>query len=330
MNLIECPLCTGNAELHIEKRIRSFRKEDYNILEYYYKCKNCGEDFTNSQIDELNVHQVYNLYREKYSIPSPEQLKSVRERYDISLTKMSRVLGFGPNQYRLYESGEIPSESNGTILSFILRTKNFKSILEKKKSVIKNSEKIINHLDQLIADEARFDLMVYFFNPFKIPNQFTGFTPPNFNKFANMVCYFISNAPFKTRLNKLLFYSDFAAFKYLGRSISGSEYAAIQNGPVPEQYEYKFSLLEDHNIISLVMDTYHGKEVEKFECLIDFNEKLFTVSEIEIMKNVLTRFRFLKTQEIIEASHNEFAWKENEASKRKISYLDYAPLLLEI
>ena len=50
---------------------------------------------------------------QKYAIPFPDEIKRVRELYGISALRMSKLLGFGDNQYRKYEEGEMPSVSNG-------------------------------------------------------------------------------------------------------------------------------------------------------------------------------------------------------------------------
>ena len=332
MKSVDCPLCDGKADLIIEKRKRSFRKEEFEIFEHYYRCKKCKNEFTNTEVDEVNTNQVYNQYREKYSIPFPNQLSAARENYDLSAVKMAEILGLGINQYRLYENDEMPTESHGTLLSLVINTKDFRDIVLRKKNNIKKSDKIISHLNSLIDSEkcSVLDIKKLLFNSSIIPNHLTGFTLPDFDKFSNMVLYFIKYASFKTRLNKLLFYSDFAYYKYFGKSISGSEYAAIAMGPVPEQYEFKFGLLANEQIISLELGIIKNKEVEKFNAQCKFKEELFVSTEIELMRNVFDHFKYKKTPEIIELSHNELAWKDNKDGNKLISYLEYAPQLIEL
>ena len=40
------------------------------------------------------------------------RLLNLRKHYGLSSAKMSQILGFGINQYRMYEDGEVPSISN--------------------------------------------------------------------------------------------------------------------------------------------------------------------------------------------------------------------------
>lgn len=333
MKTIGCPFCTNEkAELLIEKKIRSFRKEDFEIFEYYYKCSSCKKEFTTTDVDELNVSQVYNLYREKYSIPSSRQLTEIREYYSLSAAKMSEILGFGTNQYRLYETGEIPSPSNGTLLSLIISPKDFKDIILRKKDSLKNSEKILDYLFELIKKENsnEFDLKKILFDATIIPNRFTGFSIPNFEKFANMVLFFINNAPFKTRLNKFLYYADFANYKYNGYSISGCKYAALPMGSVPDNYSMIFGLLETEHYFSTELVNIKGEEHDKFITFRKFDPNLFNKDESNILKDVIKKFKSFSTKKIMEISHNEKGWLDNIESKSIIDYSIYAPQLIAL
>ncbi|NLT51956.1 MAG: DUF4065 domain-containing protein [Ignavibacteria bacterium] len=330
--LIECPVCDGQAVLTFEKAKRIFRKEEYELYESFYKCNKCGEEFTTTDIDEVSISQVYNQYREKYGIPSPEQLTMLKDEYGLTSASFSKLLGFGINQYAAYEKGELPNQSNGTLLNLCLDPGEVLKLIERKKEV-KLPEKIKKNLISLIEEESKdcFNFEQHYFNRKIIPNRFNGFTIPSFEKFANMVVYFIENAPFKTRLNKLLFYADFAAYKYSGSSISGMEYAAIPKGPVPDQYEIIFGILAQKEIIASELVSYKDEENERFVPVKKFDTSIFKKEELTILDTVFKHFRFKKTKDIIyNISHEEEAWKENINNKSIISYLDYAPVLKEI
>ncbi len=332
MKSVSCPFCEGKAELHIEQKIRTFRKEEFQIFDYYYKCKNCDKQFTTTEIDELNVNQVYNKYREKYSIPFPQQLIELNERYNLSAAKMSEILGFGANQYRIYAEGEIPSQSNGTLLNLISNPNEFRKIINDKKDLIKNSNKILAHLDKLIYEGNTYSINFedIFFSPSKTPNACNGYTMPSFEKFTNMVLFFINNAPFKVRLNKFLYYADAAYYKYYGSSISGCLYAAIPMGPVPNNYGFIFSLLETQGYLTTKLININGKENEKFIPIKLFNPNLFNSSELNILKVVLNKFKSLSTSDIIELSHKEKAWIDNIDNKSIIDFAIYAPQLIAL
>src|SRR3970282_268276 len=99
-----CPYCDGMGELTFEKTTRQFRNENYELYEAYYICSNCKKRFTTKDSDQYNLNQLQHQYRSAYNIPFPPQLISIREKYDLTYAQLSEILGFGINQYRLYEN----------------------------------------------------------------------------------------------------------------------------------------------------------------------------------------------------------------------------------
>ena len=47
---------------------------------------------------------------------TPGQIKSIRQRYGLSKSSISKVTGIGRNQWAKYEAGEIPSTSNSALI----------------------------------------------------------------------------------------------------------------------------------------------------------------------------------------------------------------------
>ena len=320
--IIECPLCDGVAKLHSEKKKKTFRKEEFNITDFFYICEKCNEEFTTTEIDKVNTAQVYNQYREKYSVPFPEQLTEIKIKYGLNSTNFAKLLGFGVNQFANYEKGEIPNQSNATLLSICMDPTEMLKIIEKKKEALSESQlkKVYNKLENIIGNRNPFELAVFYFDKNQIPTRFTGYQVPSFEKFANMVLYFISNAKFKVRLNKLLFYADFLHFKNFGKALSGAKYAALPMGPVPDNYAPIFGLIERNGYILTDLIDDHEGFIPKEK----FNKDLFTKNELESLQNVLDGLQYKKTKEIVNISHEEKAWIENQKDKRIISYQDYA------
>ena len=325
---IECPHCKGQAVLLTEKAKRKFRNDEFEVYEHFHKCLKCNYAFTNNETDRFNLSQVQNLYREKYHIPFPGQLTALRLGYGLSAAKMSGILGFGANQYRLYENGEMPTGGNATVLSMIVDPSEFKQLLMKKDIVTgKKLIEVLGLLDKMIKSSKSPSIENILFPGNIIPNRFTGFSLPAFDKFANMVLFFINDAPFKVKLNKLLFFADFANFKYSGYSISGCKYAAIPMGPVPNDYSLIFGLLESREYLTTTLVNIKDKEYDKFIPMKKFNKSLFNASEIETLQDVSEKFKSLPTEKIKNISHEDKAWIDNQSKKAIIDYSKYAPLL---
>ncbi len=330
--IIDCPICDGQSHLEAEQKKRTYRSEKFDLIEQLYQCSKCNHSFTNNDVDEYNLNLLHNKYREKYQIPFPEQLIKIRESYNLSQTKMSELLGFGPNQYRLYENGEMPSNANAMLLKLLLNPKSFKDIVLEniKDDSDKLLDELIRKIEKNIADANKFSLIKMLFPQAIIPSSSTGFTAPDFHKFANMVIYFLNVAPYKTKLNKLLFYADFTHFKYFGHSISGCEYAAINMGPVPDNYKLIFGLLESENFICSDIESFQEREVDKFSPCQSFNPSIFTESEKATLELINSSLGALNTQAIINKSHDEAAWLNNAANRITIDYALYAPQLKDI
>jgi transcriptional regulator with XRE-family HTH domain len=331
---MDCPYCDGKAELVIKKAHRTFRKEMFEVFEHHYKCDTCKKEFTTDEIDTLDVSQIYNQYRERHAIPFPAQLTEVRKKYHLSASKMSDILGLGANQYRLYESGTIPGESQATLLNLIKSSKDFLKVVESKMAILKEKEyeKITAHLQNLIKQEEHAPLRYIdaLFNNTINPDQFSGYAIPSFEKFVNMVIYFIKDAPFRVRLNKYLFYADFLNFKKTCSAISGCAYAAITMGPVPDNYDFIFG--------ELVKQGYLGIELEPCNCdnddmreryvaLKECDTSLFTDAELQTLASIEKRFKNVPTKNIVEQSHKEEGWIEKQKSKGRISYQKFGFML---
>ena len=106
---MKSPITGKEMKLTKERRSMDFRKETFEIVFHYYKCVDSGEQFTTTVLDEVNMNQVYNQYRDKFNIPFPDEIIRIKEKYGLSAAKMSEILGFGVNSYRQYEAGEMPN-----------------------------------------------------------------------------------------------------------------------------------------------------------------------------------------------------------------------------
>ncbi|HMQ70462.1 MAG TPA: DUF4065 domain-containing protein [Ignavibacteria bacterium] len=324
--VIDSPFADGNAVLKRKLKKMSFRKEEFEVYDLFYKCEITGKEFSTSETGDIVLRQLYNQYREKNNILFPEQIKEFREKYGLSSLKMSSVLGFGPNIYKSYEKGDIPNKSNSTLLNIAKDPKQFYEIaLNSKQLSDAELGKLKDITDKLKKEDFIFQIEKYLkINSDEI-SQYTGYVKRNFDKFANMVLFFINDGrTFTTRLNKYLFYSDFICYRNTGYSMSGYPYSAIERGPVPDDYKSLFFKLWETDIIRTKEVTIDGKSFEQFVPAKEFDKKLFNKTEILILNYVYDNLKYNKTKDIIEQSHFEKGWIENEEGKDDISYQKYA------
>lgn len=108
----------GNAVLRHESAVAKFRGDLYNYV-YSYYMEPDGKRFTTTELDEENTAQVFNQYRKKYGIPSPDEIEKIKLDYGLSNARLALILGFGENQIANYLDGEVPSLSNGKTLAAV-------------------------------------------------------------------------------------------------------------------------------------------------------------------------------------------------------------------
>lgn len=325
---MQCPICDGKLALRNEEKIIEYKKDEFKIFEIYYQCENCGEKIVDTEMGEINTNQVYNQYREKYNIFFPQEIEDLRESYGLNKTKMSLVLGWGENTYSLYEKGAMPNDSHNSLLKLIQYPEQFIQLVEHKKEIF--TEKELERLRFLIKtkivndEKKKNNKWIDMVWPKCIKHD-TGYVKPNFEKFAAMVLFFLTKKPpYKTKLNKLLFYSDFCYYKHHGLGISGSRYRAIEFGPVPSEYDAIYNWLFKNNYIT-IKECYESFGVtEVFEPIRKFDNELFNKNELECLEFVNSIFIDYSASSLRDLSHKEKAWSDNVGERKIISYQDYA------
>ncbi|MCK4662827.1 MAG: DUF4065 domain-containing protein [Bacteroidales bacterium] len=320
---------TGNKmSIRKESRTINFRKDEFKILFHSYKCEDTGEQFEDDTFAQLNYNQLVNQYRTKYAIPFPEQIIAIRKKYGLSAAKMSEVLGFGTNIYRQYEGGEVPSQSNAKLIQLADDPHEFKKLVDlcstlETKVKDKIHHKIITLIEEQKAHKFEKHFEKYLFGSC-LPNSLTGYKSPSFSRFSEMIVFFTEKLqPWKTQLNKLLFYADFTMYKQTGFSISGVQYRAIPMGPVPNNFNSIFEYLENKSVVDIYYTSFtDGGTGEQFKpnSKKKFKAELFSEKELNILETIAERFKNTSTNAIIKISHKEKAWIENKTEKKIIDY----------
>ncbi len=306
----------------------AIRKEFFPVMYHVWHCEDTGEEFEDSRMMETNIRQASDQYRSKYNLPFPEEIREIREQYGISAAKMSEVLRFGINQYKQYENGELPSESNASLIFLAHHPKGFCQLVEfsgleeaEKENLKSKAEDVLEKNTHWREQEWTIQLLM----GSSRPDVERGFRQPSPHRLSAMTRYFADKMPvFKTQMNKMLFYADFVHFKRHGRSISGAKYRAIEMGPVPNNFDGLFQFAENEGFVRIEHHEYpNGSIGSKFLPGEEVQISAYLdESETTTLRDVCERFKDIKSQEIIQISHEEEAWQKNAASRSLISYLD--------
>ena len=320
-NSMSSPLTGGLVYLVEDTEVHTFRKEDYSVHVYYYICKDTGEQFTTEAQDEQLCNELYNQYRIKHGIPFPDEIKKIREHYGLSYSQITKIIGFGQNQWRQYENGNVPSESNGKSIAAIKSKEGMLSMLESSRNQF--DETTFQKLRKNILCSSDIDnndaLHFCFYGNTKRGIE-NGYSEMNSEKLQSMVQLIVSKEKYgvsKTKLNKEMFYADFYCYRKFGRSISGLTYRAIQYGPVPEHYETVYDHVQGLTKKSIVTDA-------DFDYDLLFCETPDTSSlsndDIDIINKVMSTLVGMSRADVIDLSHKETGWIKNKDSHSIIPY----------
>lgn len=308
-----------------ENDIWEFRGEKFPYIHIAFRDDERGEQFTTTESDTVCYEQVTNQYRFKYGIPYTDEIIALRNRYGLSAAKMSTILGFGINQYRLYELGEVPSESNGKMIRSAMNPRVFLDLVNTSKHHLSDREyqKITTHVKEVIDqtnlwwDEQRAVDQLFIYGRGKD----NGFAPQSTVRLKNLLLYILEKMgdTFQTKMNKVLFYIDFLSYRERGMAISGLAYNAIEYGPVPQRWNRVYSAFDE--VESQIIMIREQESVALTACAIA-DMGCFNKQEIEIIDTVCAKLKNISAHDISELSHDEPAWKNHLHLKSTIPFID--------
>lgn len=129
------------------------------------------------------------------------------------------------------------------------------------------------------------------------------------DKLINAILFFAHRTRYlgKTKLFKLLYLTDFEHFRQTGRTVTGLQYHAWENGPVPtllwSQWDQRpLDLDQAITIEPVQVFDYSRQEVKP---RVNFDASEFTKRELRIMETFAGQYRDVKSPDLIDVTHTE-------------------------
>jgi len=322
----------NNSKIIKRKATYCIKGEPIEILETVRINLKDNEEIFDEELENKNLENIYNQYRKKHSLLTPNRIKETREKYGVSQRAFSRILGWGEVTIHRYETGALQDRSHNDALVLLENPDNMKILLENNKNKINSKDyiKIKSNLKKInkddIDEKLEENITKKYFN--EALDEYCGYTQFNYEKLVNMILFFTSeiNRLFKTKLMKLLFYSDFVNFRNNTLSITGLKYIKNYYGPTPIKHELLLGELFEKYITYQIEYVKTSKDnVEEYEFIKSLEKPtmvIFSQEEINSMNEVLNAFKHLTSEEITQCSHKEEAWTKSK-NKEIISY-EYA------
>lgn len=111
-----------------------------------------------------------------------------------------------------------------------------------------------------------------------------------------------------TKLNKVLFFADFAHMRRHGRPITGAEYQHLPFGPAPRRLLPIRNQLIDRGEAALVEEDFLGRRQHRLVAQRAADLSMFTDSELETIDAVLDDLSGMTGSQVSTLSHEEAAW----------------------
>lgn len=317
---MKSPFANCDARLVIERATATFRGEEYEYFYSYYECEITKERFTTGELDEVNVAQIYNQYREKHNIPYPDEIENILSTYGISVAKLTAILGFGENQISRYLKGEVPNKANGTTLSVIRDVDVFVRYAENAINVI--GEKCLNGIKcrAELAKQKTYSAEFRIIFRHAERSMYNGFALQEINHLKEIIMYALSllGETFITKMNKILFYCDMYSYRMYGRGMTGLAYKSEQYGIIPFRSNKIYSLLEIPQVSRIIGE----KEVSPLKKTDNVVTTTLDEKEKQILEKVCSRFATLSATEVSQINHKEEVWSRYLGLDKPIPYYE--------
>jgi hypothetical protein len=156
----------------------------------------------------------------------------------------------------------------------------------------------------------------------------------NKEKFKEMILCIVEKSKKDERfgavkLNKILYYSDFIAYRNLGHSVTGATYQHLGEGPAPKEFLQAKEELEQEKLVNTEYRPYFNRVQHRLVAKRSCNKGLFSSDEMDIVDIVIKALWEFNGTEVSLQSHKEYGYKlteEGETIPYSSAYFSSQPL----
>ncbi len=322
-----CEECGREAETKVITKKESYDVcgESIEVDTRVLVCADCGEEFYCEELDNATLVLAYNEYRRRHKLLLPEEIRKIREQYGLSQRSFAKLLNWGDKTICRYENGSIQDKAHNSLLLFLREPENMRTYLTENEVALNERQmsKLLAIVDKLEQNEE-YRSGRRFFNLFftKVPCEENGYRAFDYDKFCAMVLFFAhrSTELLKTKLMKLLNYSDMIFYKENGISISGVRYAHLPYGPVPENFDILLGTMAADHIAHIEVFYDNGYEKHQVIPEEEIPDGVLSEEELAVMERIYEKFASFGSVDISNYSHKEKGY----TSTKKGEIISYA------
>ncbi len=157
-------------------------------------------------------------------------------------------------------------------------------------------------------------------------------------KFRELVLYIAceseSDPKFgSVKLNKILYYSDFEAYRRLGQPITGAAYRKLSEGPAPREMPDQLRVMLDVGDATIERRPYFSGDQRRVTPLRAAKAAAFEPSELAIVNETIDGMQHMTDREASQFSQQELGWlaaDHGETIPYESAWISSAPLPQEV
>ena len=307
-----CEVCGKEVETKVISKEETYVVcgESIEVNAQVLVCAECGEEFYCEELDNATLLHAYNEYRRKHKLLLPEEIRKIREQYNLSQRGFARLLNWGDKTICRYENGAIQDKAHNSLLLFLREPENMRIFLTENEVSLdeKQKKKLLDTVDRLEQD-SEFRVGIRLFDHFfsRIPCEENGFKGFDYEKLCAMVLFFANKCTeiLKTKPMKLLNYADMVFYKENGISISGLKYVHLPYGPVPDNFDMLIGKMTADHIVHIEVTFDNGYEKHHVIPECEVTSRALSEAEIEVLERVYEKFKDFGSVQISDYSHQE-------------------------
>lgn len=137
------------------------------------------------------------------------------------------------------------------------------------------------------------------------------FNPKKFSELVLYVAHKSKDDPYfgAVKLNKILYYADFNAYRCLGHSITGAEYRKLNEGPAPREMLSVRKTMLDSRSITIESRPFFNNVQQRIVAIREPDISVFSTEETKIVDETIFALRYMSARQVSDLSHTEIGWK---------------------
>lgn len=318
----EKKLCLSCMEEHEVKRVEVeeenvFKGVRVNYSAGYEYCDRAREYLTYEGSLNTNNLSFKDAYRKKVGLLTSQEIVDIRNLYGVSQKDFCEILGWGSSTIGRYENHQVQDLVHDDVLRKVANDpKWFLELLHRAKGMLsdkayynylaKGKELYRQNQDRYLRASIEAAYAGYEGN-----SDITGDTDLDIDKAVEVINYLSKKVPnlHKVKLMKMLWYCDFLNYKRTSKAITGLAYYVLPMGAVPVKHD-ALILLEGIEYDEVQYDEHIGC---KFRAPRGFKVTRLSDAEIQVIDEIIDRFRDFNAKQIVDYMHNEEAYKRTSA-----------------